>query len=41
MSKEFWFPEDIWGEIKKYFIYPDFNVGDIIYGIPKRNMPHH
>jgi len=41
MSKEFWFPEDVWREIKKYFIYSDFNVGDIIYGIPKRNMPHH
>ena len=42
--KEYWFPEDIWGEIKKYFLVPDFNIGDIIYGIPKRNYtgsPHY
>ena len=39
--KEYWVPEEIWGEIKSYFLVPNFNVGDIIYGIPKRNMPQH
>ena len=39
--KEYWVPEEIWSEIKSYFLVSNFNIGEIIYGIPKRNMPSH
>ena len=36
MSREYWVPEGIWRIIKSYFIVPEFYIGDVIYGIPKR-----
>ena len=36
MSEEYWVPEGIWRIIKSYFLVPEFYIGDVIYGIPKR-----
>ena len=36
MNNEYWVPEDIWDIIKSYFLVPEFYIGDVIYGIPKR-----
>ena len=36
MSREYWVPEGIWRRIKSYFLVPEFYIGDVIYGIPKR-----
>ena len=36
MSKEYWVPEGIWRIIKSYLLVPEFYIGDVIYGIPKR-----
>ena len=36
MSREYWVPEGIWRIIKSYFLVPEFYIGDVIYGIPKR-----
>ena len=36
MSKEYWVPEGIWRIIKSYLLFPEFYIGDVIYGIPKR-----
>ena len=35
MSKEYWVPEDLWLIVKSYLFYKEFNVGDVIYGLPK------
>ena len=32
-----WFPEELWREIKSFFLVPEFYVGDFIYGIPNNN----
>ena len=36
MSKEYWVPEGIWRIIKSFLLFPEFYIGDVIYGIPKR-----
>ena len=30
MNKEYWVPEDIWREIKSYFIVKKFHIGDYL-----------
>ena len=32
-----YFPEDLWREIKTYIFVPEYYVGDVIYGIPRKD----
>ena len=40
MNKEYWVPEELWRIIKSYFLVPDFHLGDVIYGIPKKRITY-
>ena len=32
-----YFPEDLWREIKAYMFVPEYYVGDVIYGVPRKD----
>ena len=37
MSREYWVPEDLWRIVKSYLFYKEFYIGDVIYGLPKKD----